>query len=168
MAGFFIPGLSFNFAGMPTINIRPASLADLSTLLAFEQDLITAERPFDPTLKDPPINYYDIEAMIKADHIHLLVAASGDELIGCGYARIETAKPYLRHLQHAYLGFMYVLPSYRGQGVNRVIIDALKQWSLSKAITELRLDVYYNNSAAIQAYEKSGFTRHMTEMRMSL
>lgn len=153
---------------MPAINIRPASLADLGTLLAFEQDLIATERPFDPTLKNTPTNYYDIKSMINAADIQLLVAESGGEVIGCGYSRIETAKPYLQHVQHAYLGFMYVRPAHRGQGVNRMIIDALKQWSLTKGITELRLDVYYNNTAAIQAYEKSGFARHMTEMRMPL
>jgi len=153
---------------MEQITVRKASLNDLPTLLVFEQGVIQAERPFDPTLKSGHINYYDIEEMIQAAHIQLVVAESGNELIGCGYARIESVKHYLKHQQHAYLGFMYVLPEHRGKGVNKKIIDALKQWSLSQNITEMRLEVYHGNIPAIRAYERAGFIQHMIEMRMGL
>jgi GNAT superfamily N-acetyltransferase len=150
------------------ILIRKATLADMPVLLEFEQGVITAERPFDTTLHPGNIHYYDIAHMIAAEHIELLVAAINDQLAGCGYARIENAKPYLQHRVHAYLGFMYVLPHYRGQGINQQIIEALKQWALLKNVTELRLDVYYENTAAIKAYEKAGFVKHMIEMRLAL
>jgi len=148
--------------------IRPAVVADLPILLQFEQGVISAEKPFDPTLKKGEIHYYDIEHMISATHIELLVAELDGELIGCGYARIEDAKHYLQHPQHVYLGFMYTHPDHRGKGVNRLIIEALKQWSLNKNIRELRLEVYYPNEAAIKAYEKVGFSRYMIEMRVGL
>lgn len=150
---------------MNKIITRPASWDDMETLLVFEQGVIVAERPFDATLQKDTIHYYDIKKMIAATDIELLVATSGDTVIGSGYARIETAKPYLQHPQHAYLGFMYVLPQYRGKGVNKLIIEDLAKWAASKNISELRLDVYYNNFPAITAYEKAGFTRHMIEMR---
>ena len=149
------------------ISIRPATIKDLPVLLQFEQGVISAERPFDPTLKTGEIHYYDIEHMINAPHIELLVAEQDGELIGSGYARIEDAKHYLQHPQHAYLGFMYTHPDHRGKGVNQKIMEALKQWALGKNMTELRLDVYYKNDSAIKAYEKIGFIRHMIEMRKS-
>ena len=153
---------------MEQIVIRKAELHDMDTLLAFEQGVIAAERPFDSTLKKGATNYYDIEKMIAADDVELVVATLENKLIGSGYARIENAKPYLQHTQHAYLGFMYVVPEYRGKGVNRLVIDALTKWAASKNITELRLDVYQNNVAAIAAYEKVGFIKHMVEMRMGI
>ncbi len=153
---------------MDKITTRPATANDLETLLRFEQGVINAERPFDPTLKGDPNRYYDIDAMIDAPHIELLVAEINNEVIGSGYARIENSKPYLRHEKHVYLGFMYVDPSYRGKGINRKIIEALEQWSLSKGITEMRLDVYVANAPAVQAYEKVGFAKHMMEMRKGL
>ena len=151
-----------------TITIRPATSNDLPTLLRFEQAVISTERPFDPTLKKGDTHYYDLEEMIKAPHIHLVVAVTGDKIIGSGYARIENAKHYLQHPQHAYLGFMFTDPAHRGQGVNRMIIDTLKNWSSSQKITEMRLDVYYDNAAAIHAYEKAGFVKHMISMRMGI
>jgi GNAT superfamily N-acetyltransferase len=83
-----------------------------------------------------------------------LVAKIGSEIVGSGYARIETAKPHLNHENYAYLGFMYTDPRHRGKGVNAVIIEALKEWCRSQNITELRLDVYHDNPSAIRAYEK--------------
>jgi ribosomal protein S18 acetylase RimI-like enzyme len=141
---------------------------DRETLLQFEQGVIIAERPFDPTLKRSDTKYYDIEGMITADHIELLVAETDGQLVGSGYARIEDSKSYLQHAKHAYLGFMYVLPQLRGKGINQLIIEKLKEWAKEKNITELRLDVYVQNAAAIRAYEKTGFMQHMVEMRMPL
>ena len=151
-----------------SITVRKAILRDLDTLLLFEQGVIKAERPFDIILKPGPIHYYDIEEMIKASHIELVVAELNGKIIGSGYARLEEAKHYLQHARHAYLGFMYVDPDYRGKGVNQKIIEALKTWSISQSVTEMRLDVYFNNDNAIRDYEKVGFTKHMIEMRMDI
>ena len=153
---------------MSKINIRKARLEDLNILLEFEQVIITAERPYNPTLKEGKINYYDIKKMITAAHIEVVVAKIGAKIVGSGYARIETAKPYLNHDNYAYLGFMYTDPQHRGKGVNAIIIEALKEWCLSQKITELRLDVYNDNPSAIRAYEKVGFKKHLLNMRVEL
>jgi RimJ/RimL family protein N-acetyltransferase len=153
---------------MEQIIIRKAALSDLDTLLIFEQGVIYAERPFDPTLKTVHTHYYDIDKMITAPDVELVVAELENEIVGSGYARIENAKPYLQHTQHAYLGFMYVVPAYRGKGINKMIIDVLATWAATQKITELRLDVYQNNEAAINAYERVGFTKHMIAMRKGL
>ncbi|HZE85234.1 MAG TPA: GNAT family N-acetyltransferase [Puia sp.] len=154
---------------MDKITIRKARPDDLDTLLQFEQGVIGAERPYDPTLRPDPLHYYDIPELISADHIELLVAElESGQLIGCGYARIEQSKHYLRHLRQSYLGFMYVLPEHRGKGVNQRIIAALKDWSVEKGITEMRLDVYTENASAIKAYEKAGFTPYMVDMRIGI
>lgn len=153
---------------MNEVIIRKATINDLDTLLVFEQGVISAERPFDPTLKTVHTNYYEIEKMIPATNIELVVAELGGELIGSGYARIENAKPYLQHQQHAYLGFMYVVPAHRGKGINRMIMETLEAWAKAQNITELRLDVYQQNDAAIKAYERVGFAKHMIAMRKGL
>ncbi|MEO7530968.1 MAG: GNAT family N-acetyltransferase [Sediminibacterium sp.] len=150
---------------MSQVIIRTATPHDLPTLLQFEQGVISAERPFDCTLGKGEIRYYDLEMMITAPHIQLLVAELDGQLIGSGYARIEDAKPYLEHAQHAYLGFMFTRPEHRGKGINQKIIEALTEWSASKGLAELRLDVYHENVSAIKAYEKVGFVRHMIAMR---
>ncbi|SDW74047.1 GNAT family N-acetyltransferase [Flavobacterium degerlachei] len=153
---------------MSPIKIRKAKLEDLNILLEFEQGIITAERPYDPTLKEGKIHYYDIEKMILAADVEVLVAEIDTVIVGSGYARIAAAKPYLNHKKYAYLGFMYTDPKYRGIGVNSKIIEALKNWCLSLDIYELRLDVYNDNPSAIKAYKKVGFKKHLINMRLKL
>jgi len=151
---------------MEKINIRAATLEDLPVLLQFEQGVITAERPLDPTIRDGQLQYYDIPKMITSDHIRLVVAESDGMLIGSGYARIEPAdRPYLIHSKHAYLGFMYTRPDYRGRGVNRMIVAALEDWARERNMTEMLLEVYNDNNSAIRAYEQAGFIRYVIKMR---
>jgi RimJ/RimL family protein N-acetyltransferase len=153
---------------MEQVTVRTASLNDVETLLRFEQGVITAERPFDTTIKDGDTNYYDIVEMIKSPHIEIVVAEINNQVIGSGYARIEDSKPYLKHQKHGYLGFMYVEPAHRGKGINQKIIDTLKDWCAAQNITELRLQVYHDNLGAIKAYEKVGFVKLMLKMRMDI
>jgi len=147
------------------IKIRKAGPEDLATLRLFEQDLIRTERPFDPTLKKDPINYYDLEKMMGDPDVELVVAEEEGKIIGSGYALIKKAKHYLDHENYAYLGFMYVLPGLRGQGVNALIIDRLMKFARAKGLSEIRLEVYEENESAIKAYEKSGFEKHLITMR---
>jgi len=151
-----------------SITIRNATLDDVSTLLRFEQGVVEAERPFDPTLKPHPNFYYDIPRMIDDPLVQLVIAECSGQLIACGYARVETSKHYLRHDRHAYLGFMYVEPEWRGKNINQMIIENLKQWAISEGVAEMRLEVYSQNFAAIKAYEKAGFNKLMVQMRMGL
>ena len=150
------------------ITIRKATYKDLDTILGFEQGVINAERVFDSTLKANNAIYYDLENMLIAPNIELIVAEYNNKVIASGYARIENAKPYLNHAQHAYLGFMYVVPDFRGKGINLMIINYLNKWAALNGINEIRLDVYFENLPAIRAYEKAGFKSHMIEMRMDI
>ena len=153
---------------MSAMIIREANLADLETLLEFEQGIVSWERPFDDTLKEGEIHYYDLGAMIVADDVYVAVAECDGRVVGSGYARIEQAKPYQKFERYAYLGCMYVLPEFRGKGVNAMVLDALEAWCRSRNITEIRLEVYSNNHAAIKAYEKAGFKPTLMWMRMGL
>ena len=147
------------------IHVRPAKVEDLETLYEFEQGIITAERPYDPTLKPGHIHYYDLKALIESDQAHVLVACTDDAIIASGYAKIKEASDYLQFDTYAYLGFMFVRPAFRGQGTIRMIMEELSLWAKDQGLTEVRLEVYDDNDAALKAYERFGMKRHMVEMR---
>ena len=154
---------------MDQVIVRRANRDDLELLLAFEQAMIEAERPFDETIRSGnDVHYYDLEGLIVSPEAEVLVAELGSEIIGSGYARIEAAEQYLDHDKHSYLGFMYVLPEHRGKGVNKLIIESLEAWSLSQGVSEMQLEVYGENVAARKAYEKSGYNALLLTMRKSL
>ena len=149
------------------VRIRRATRADLATLREFEQQIVAAERPFDPTLRESGVQYYDIESMLRDDRVCMLVAESAGEAIGCGFARIDAAKPFLRHAREAYLGLMYVDQHHRGRGVNQRLLDELLAWCRERGVEEMRLEVYPGNESARRAYEKAGFRPYMLAMRLA-
>lgn len=152
---------------MDDIKFRKATKQDLPTLHKFEQELIAYERPFDSNLK-APCTYYDFDYLLNSDKTQLIVAHKGAEIIGSGYAKIVSAQSYHKNPEYAYMGFMFVKPNHRGQGIIQNIIEQLKQWALSQNILEARLEVYSENASALKAYEKKGFNAHMLEMKISL
>lgn len=148
---------------------REATEQDLEILLEFEQGIVSAERPFNSTLKDGEIHYYDLLHLVKSEDSLVLVTEENNEIVASGYAKIK--KPdndYSNFDEYAYLGFMYVKPEHRGKGVNKLILDELISWAKSKDISEIRLDVYSQNESAVKAYEKAGFDSLLTTMRMKV
>ena len=98
---------------MSEVIIRKAHIEDLSTLREFEQGVILAERPYDETLANDPISYYDLEGLIQAEDAEVLVAIRGDEIVGSGYAKILEAKLYHNCL-------LYTSPSPRDATLSRM------------------------------------------------
>jgi GNAT superfamily N-acetyltransferase len=149
------------------IVVRKAKLDELPVLYEFEQAIIEAERPYGDSIKENT-NYYDIREMILSDKIMVCVATDGDVIVSSGYAKIVPSKLYHTHDQYVYCGFMYTIPEYRGLGVNQMVIEFLKKWTLENGLNEMRLNVYLDNLSAINAYRKAGFTHNILEMRYPL
>jgi GNAT superfamily N-acetyltransferase len=148
--------------------LRIANLDDLSNLLEFEQRLIKAERPMDPSIKDGNISYYDISEMIRARNSEVFVVELGHEIVASGYAKIIDDRPYLKHKKQGYLGFMFVPEEHRGKGLNKLILNALIDWCIARNVFEIRLDVYDVNDPAIKAYRKAGFKNYLINMRFDI
>ncbi len=147
------------------IKIRKAIVADLPTLLDFEQQLITVERPMDISLeKEKKIHYYDIGAFIKSEKAEVFVAVAETEIIGSGYGLIKNNDSKFKHPIYGYVGFMFVIEKYRGKGISTLILNQIFNWFKTKNITETRLKVYEENPSAIKAYEKIGFEKNLIEM----
>ena len=143
-------------------------MADIPTLLSFEQGLIRDERPFDPTIRPDPVHYYDLQGLIEDPGTFLVVAEREGEVLSCGYATRKTPRHYLDHEVYAYFGFMYTRPEYRGKGINGQVLQVLKDWASTQGLSEIRLTVYTDNGPAIRAYQKAGFNPHLIEMRMRI
>ena len=146
--------------------IREAMIDELKTLQEFEQGVVQYERPFAPNLKEDPIVYYDIQNLIERDDAQVLVVVVDNKLVGSGYALIKKSAPYKNPEYFAYLGFMYIAPEQRGNGLNGALIMELVQWAKDRDIHEIQLDVYAKNKSAIKAYSKLGFKPDLLKMRL--
>jgi GNAT superfamily N-acetyltransferase len=124
-------------------------------------------REFNESLKSKTICYYDIGALIDGASSRVMVAEDDGVIVGSGYVRIIESKAHLAHNFHAYLGFMYVASSHRGQGINQLVIQALIGWGKTQGMQDFYLDAYADNSSALKAYEKLGFKASLIEMKLS-
>lgn len=150
------------------IEIRPAAETEIDTLLEFEKGIVATERPFDPTLKKGEIHYYDLLQLIRSPEALVLVAVAGGAIVGSGFVKIVNGEPYQAFEKYGYLGFMYTLPGFRGNGINKLILENIIAWAKTKNITELRLEVYEENTVAKKAYLKAGFKPDLLKMRMGI
>lgn len=147
--------------------VRSARRGDLPVLLAFEQGIIAAERPYDDTLRPDPVSYYDIAELIGSNDAEVAVIEADGQIVASGSARKKRSRAYVRDTHHACLGFMYVRPDYRGQGLNKRLMAHLIDWAKVNGLAEVHLTVYPGNAPAISAYEKAGFSPHILEMRLN-
>jgi len=148
--------------------VRKATEKDLPVLMKFMDGLVNAERPMDPTIKEGKVIYYDLSEIMENKESDLYVVELNNELVASGYAKIKGDRSYLKHTKQGYLGFMFVPEKHRGNGYNRLIMDALLKWCEERNVFEIRLDVYEDNPSAIRAYEKIGLKKHLITMRMNL
>ncbi|GAB2620686.1 GNAT family N-acetyltransferase [Novilysobacter erysipheiresistens] len=146
--------------------LREATSTDRETLLALEQGVVSAERPFNDAIRDSGARYYDLDKLIADPDTLLLVGEVDGRIIATGYVQLRQSEPAFKHARHAYLGFMYVAERYRGRGINRTVIEALVDWSRRRGVMDVYLDVYVDNASAIRAYEKLGFKGLLLEMKL--
>lgn len=148
--------------------IRPATQTEVPQLFAIMQKIVEAERPFDSTLAEGDLTFYDLTRLIASLSSQVLVIVIDNEIIGSGYAEIRAAKAYQKHSQYAHLGFMYVAPEHRGKGLNGMLIAELEQWAKANGVYEIRLEVYDKNTSALKAYNKLGYVGNILEMRKDI
>lgn len=146
--------------------LREATTADMDRLRELEQEVVAAERPFNPSIRDSGARYYDLDRLIADPDTQLLVGEMHGRIVATGYAQLRISRPAFKHQRHAYLGFMCVVDSHRGLGINLRIMRALVDWARGRGVRDFYLDVYAGNAPAIRAYEKFGFKTSMLEMKL--
>jgi GNAT superfamily N-acetyltransferase len=153
---------------MSGVKVRRATASDIPVLRQFEQGIVAAERPFDPTIRKGDVHYYDIGALVASGDAFVAIAEIDGAPAGCGFARKAASRAFAEPPFHAYIGLMYVAPDYRRQGVSSLVMARLKAWAKEVGLVALHLEVYPDNAAAVQSYAKSGFAPYMLEMRLPL
>jgi len=124
------------------MKLRVATKTDIPTLTQLEQAVIDAERPLNSVIKKANAEYYNLEELISDSNTLLVVGEVNNQIIATGYVQLRTSKQQLKHQRHGYLGFMYVTPDKRGQGLNQQVMTHLIDWAKAKQVTDFYLDVY--------------------------
>ena len=149
------------------LNIRPATPADVPTMLRFIHELATYER--EPSaviateadlLRDGFALTPDGTALTAPIRFRTLIAdyneSPGEAPAPAGFALFFTT--YSTWLGHhgIRLEDLYVTPSLRGKGIGRALLTRLAQIAIDEGCPRLEWDVLDWNEPAIAVYEKIG------------
>ncbi len=150
------------------LRLRRAVPEDSATLWQFQQALIEFERVFDTRLRAEGIVYYDVDALMASDDSEVAVMERGGQIVASGYVQLRDVKPIYHHTQIGHVGFLYVTPAHRGQGLVQQLLNHFGEWARSRGVDTLELEVYAHNAAAVSAYERAGFEPTLTKMALKL
>ena len=93
-----------------------------------------------------PFNFVDESACV-------VIAYEHEEPIGCGCFRQMKEKDTVE------IKRMYVVPSFRGNGIGKMILQKLEQWAMEEGFVQAKLETGIKQPEAIAAYEKSSYVR---------
>ncbi len=67
-----------------------------------------------------------------------------------------------QHYAHVFM--LYVLPDYRRQGIATALLEEAQRWSQTRGDRQIGLQVFPQNTAALNLYQKLGFIPHSVMM----
>ncbi len=139
-----------------SIVVRPATEADLPTILAITNDAIrhgTALWTITPATLQ---SRRDWMAERVADGFPVLVAERADGVVGFGsYGRFRPHEGYAGTVEHS----LYVDEASRGVGVGRALLQALLEAATGCGMHVMIGGIEAQNAASIALHERAGFTR---------
>ncbi len=144
------------------VQVRVAQAADLETLVRLRVALLRehADSPIYGRLRRDVENRARLlfaRQLADCDEA-CLIAERADAAVGCLRVSETRGSPLLLPARYAYIASAYVVPSERGEGVLRTLVDEALAWCRARGLAEVRLHSDATNAVAGAAWDALGFT----------
>ena len=148
---------------MPDLIVRPAASADAAALAALAERLGAIPLPAWRVPGD--IADADAREMLAAvadhrDDNEVLIAERGGEVVGCLHI-LETTDFF--GLRHAHVSVLATTAAAEGTGVGQMLMQYAEEWTATRGLPLLTLNVFAGNARARRFYERSGFEGEMVK-----
>jgi len=100
----------------------------------------------------------DLQALQRPE-VSFLVAAQGDQIVGCAAVRRMDAAAESGGRAYGEIKRMMVLPAVRGQRIGQRLLDALEALLRADGIDQALLETGAAQVSAVRLYERSGYRR---------
>lgn len=110
----------------------------------------------------------DLREWTRSDTDRVLVAEGADELMGMTVAHLAWPAPIYAPRLMVWVDDLYVLPAYRGQGVGRALLDALRAWGREQGAEEIRAGVLATNDGARRFWAGAGGADYSVTVTLDL
>jgi ribosomal protein S18 acetylase RimI-like enzyme len=133
---------------------HPVRRASPTDARAVAQLLYDFEMEYDEPCPEVPVLAERYEELLGSGDLTVLLV--GDEPLGFAQLRFRPSV-YSRSLD-AYLEELYVVPSLRGQGLGRALLEAAMEIARTEGATHIDLGTSEDDVAARGLYQSAGFT----------
>ncbi len=152
------------------ISIRRASESDIDIVQEFGSKLLNFEREnYDPSLdKNWALSEEAKQKYLAAiNDQYVLIAEVSGQPVGFLIASVSAPKAgNARPIKQAYLQNIFVEEKMRSTGVGGKLLEELKAYCKSEAVTRLGVSVLAANKTAVDFYKKTGFTERSINLAM--
>jgi GNAT superfamily N-acetyltransferase len=135
--------------------IRPATPADLATLLPMVRDLHEHEG-----IRGTLADVRNAVGRLLAEPQRGRILLAGDAGLATGYVAVCFGYSIEFHGVDAFVDELYVLPPERGQGLGQKLLDAAEALCRAEGVVALHLEVDHANPKAHALYQRKGFKDH--------
>jgi ribosomal protein S18 acetylase RimI-like enzyme len=138
---------------MPPRQIRRATPGDADSVARLLHDFQAEFDEPSPGVEALSDRYADL---IRNRDMTVLLAGDGPD----GFAQLRY-RPWVYSAgpnAHSYLEELYVVPSLRGQGIGRALLETAMETARSEGATRMELGTSENDTAAWGLYASAGFT----------
>jgi GNAT superfamily N-acetyltransferase len=134
--------------------VRPAEAADLPALIDLLGQLFSIERDFQP---DPDAQRRGLELFLRAPERAVLMTVWCEEAGVIGMASAQLVISTARGALSAWVEDVIVRPEYRGQGLGRRLLAAVREWAEERGARRLQLLADRDNAPALEFYRRLGW-----------
>jgi ribosomal protein S18 acetylase RimI-like enzyme len=154
--------------------IRPAISDDYDAVGAIYAEIEKLHRVALPQIfrapDGPALSREYFEMMLVDERATWLVAAQQGELLGFVTVRMMQApeRPMLQPRGYAEVNNLAVRETYRRLGIGQALQQRAEQWAAERQLSEVELNVWEFNQAAVAFYEKLGYVTQRRTMWRSM
>jgi ribosomal protein S18 acetylase RimI-like enzyme len=105
---------------------------------------------------------------IADDNTRALSAKVQGKLVGCVLGTIQETGPLLSPGKIGYVSLIVVDPEARGAGIGHALWNSIRDWFLSKGISEVELYTEIGNQASRAFWERQGFVAFLERRRCTI
>ena len=150
--------------------IRPAIIDDYTALDIIYSQVEHLHRAALPQIfrapDGPTLNRDYFEAILADEQAAWLVAEKESELLGFVTVRVVQApeRPILLPRVYAQVDNLAVRVQYRRLGIGQALLQRAERWAAERHLSEIELNVWEFNQAAVAFYEKLGYATQRRTM----
>jgi len=139
---------------VPLTTIRLATERDIPAMVGLLSALFTIEADF---AIDPAVQQRGLALLLARGEAAVLVACAGETVVGM--ASVQLTVSTARGGLSAGIEDVIVAAGHRGTGLGRRLIEAAEAWARGKGAVRLALLADETNAAALDFYDRLGFSR---------